>query len=206
MRKAIRKVKDAPSGEAVAGIRQEQSKQESESCSKRGSCSKNPVGAKRAERRKLLQAGKLQQESSRSKASRKVESCSKRESYSRNSVGAKQAESGELLQEGKLQQESSRSKASRKGEIAPIGKSTAGIRQEQSKQKMESCYKYRSYGRSPQPEAVPEQNHHPQRKRHISHNSPLSGENLLYNMQKPHIIITKYAYKDLRDENNCIAI
>ncbi|HCJ07319.1 MAG TPA: hypothetical protein DHV96_02815 [Lachnospiraceae bacterium] len=39
----------------------------------------------------------------------------------------------------------------------------------------------------------------------ISHNSPLSGENLLYNMQKPHII-TKYANKDLRDENNCVAI
>ena len=36
--------------------------------------------------------------------------------------------------------------------------------------------------------------------------SPLSGENLLYNMQKPHIIITKYANKDLRDENNCVAI
>ena len=36
--------------------------------------------------------------------------------------------------------------------------------------------------------------------------SPLSGENLLYNMQKPHIIITKYANKDLRDENNYVVI
>jgi len=32
------------------------------------------------------------------------------------------------------------------------------------------------------------------------------GENLLYNMQKPHIIITKYANKDLRDENNYVVI
>ena len=41
---------------------------------------------------------------------------------------------------------------------------------------------------------------------YLNSQSPAVRENPLNNMQKPHIIITKYANKDLRDENNYVVI
>ena len=83
----------------------------------------------------MLQAGNLQQESGRSKASRK----------------------GKLLQAGKLQQESSRSKASRKGKLLQAGKLQQESGRSKASRKVKVAPSIEVMEEIPQPEAVEKQ-------------------------------------------------